>query len=54
MNNGLVRLGIQAAISLILLGSGVWVLTTTGVKTDPALSLAAAGWVGAVCGYWLR
>lgn len=54
MNINLFRLGVQTVISLGLLGSGVFILVTTDWKTSPELGAIAAGWIGAVLGYWMN
>jgi hypothetical protein len=54
MKTDLLRLGVQTVISLGLLASGIYVLVTTDWNANPEISLAAAGWVGLVAGYWLK
>jgi hypothetical protein len=54
MKTDLFRLAVQTVISLGLLASGVFVLVTTDWNTNPEISIAAAGWVGLVAGYWLK
>jgi hypothetical protein len=54
MKVGMVALAIRATLSLILLLSGLWVILTSNLQTDPLLIAAATGWVGLICGYWLK
>lgn len=49
-----VILGMQIIVSLNLLASGLFVMTTIDPQENEILFAAAAGWVGLVCGYWLR
>ena len=52
MSEDLIRLVTQICFSCALFFSGLSVLVLeTG---DPELQKLAAGWVGAVVGYWLR
>jgi len=52
MSEGMIRLITQVCISCALLFSGLSVLILeTG---EPEVQKLAAGWVGAVVGYWLR
>ena len=54
LRRDLVKLAMQVAISLGLLGSGLFVLITSGWEENPQLNAAAAGWIGVVVGYWLK
>jgi hypothetical protein len=51
MSQDMARLLIQAAISAIFLTAGFAVLF---LGADPTLEKLAAGWVGAVLGFWLQ
>lgn len=52
MSEDLIRLATQICISCTLLSAGLGILILeTG---DPDLQKLAAGWVGAVVGYWLQ
>jgi cytochrome b subunit of formate dehydrogenase len=50
-----VRVWMQVAVSLILLISGILILIDPHwlPRFDESLKKIAAGWVGAVVGYWL-
>jgi hypothetical protein len=52
VSEDLIRLVTQVCIScaLLFVGLGVLILETG----DPATQKLAAGWVGAVAGYWLQ
>lgn len=54
MNEKMVRFYLQAVVSLALLGSGLYILTTISWSENPELAVAAGGWVSLVVGYWLR
>ena len=50
-----VRIWMQVAVSFILLVSGILILADPSwlPQFDESLKRIAAGWVGAVIGYWL-
>lgn len=50
-----VRLGMQVAVSFILLATGILALIDPAwlPRLDESMKRIAAGWVGAVVGYWL-
>ena len=50
----LVRLLMTVVISLVLLGSGMYVLLTVDWGERPAMVAAATGWIGLVVGWWVR
>jgi hypothetical protein len=52
MSEDMVRLIIQASISAVFLIAGFAVLLLE--VGDPTLQKLAAGWVGAVLGFWLQ
>jgi hypothetical protein len=52
LNEAETKLLMQLVISALLMGSGLWVLLSSG--HDPDLQKAATGWVGLVAGYWLK
>jgi hypothetical protein len=47
-----VRLAMAVFVSLVLLGTGLYVLV--GDHGGPDLQKLARGWVGGVVGYWLK
>ena len=49
-----IKLAVRIFISLIMLGFGIYVLSTTNWQDNPEFAAAAAGWIGVVIGYWLR
>ena len=51
MDRDAVTLAMQVLVSLVLLIAGIYFLAGSG---DESLQKWAAGWVGAVAGYWLR
>jgi len=53
-NNRQVKLVVQIIISAGLLASGLYVMTTVRPGENEILFAAASGWVGLVCGYWIR
>ena len=48
------KLAIQAIISLVLLGSGLFTLLTINWAENPQMVAAATGWIGLVVGWWLK
>jgi hypothetical protein len=50
-----VRIWMQVVVSFILLASGILILVDPSwvPRFDESLKKIAAGWVGAVVGYWL-
>jgi hypothetical protein len=54
VSHDLIKLLTQIIISLGLLGSGLFILTTINWSDNPELGAAAAGWIGVVLGYWLK
>ena len=53
-NFAAIKLAVRIFISLIMLGFGIYVLTTINWQENPEFAAAAAGWIGIVIGYWLR
>jgi len=51
LNRDEVTLVVQVVITLVLLVSGIWILTG---KFDQDVKKIASGWVGLVLGYWFR
>ena len=51
MKDARAKLFIQATVSFVLLGAGLFVFITSD---DDRVISAAAGWVGVVTGYWLK
>ena len=54
MTTNLFRLAVQTLISLALLASGIFIMVTVDWNANPQLIAAATGWVGLVCGWWLK
>lgn len=50
----LAKLAMAMVISLGLLGAGLYVLLTVDWGANPQMVAAATGWLGLVCGYWLK
>lgn len=50
-----VKVWMQASVSFIMLASGILILVDPAwlPRADESLKKIAAGWVGAVIGYWL-
>jgi hypothetical protein len=51
------RVWMQIIVSLVLLFGGIFILTSPNFvfphQSDEGLKRSAAGWIGAVVGYWL-
>ena len=54
MKERMVRLIVQAVVSLSLLAGGLYVLISVDLNQNPELVAAASGWIGLVIGFWLR
>ena len=52
LGEGPARLGMQIAISAVVLGSGLWVILSGHYNADA--ERWAAGAIGTVMGYWLK
>ena len=50
----LVKLAMAMVVSLGLLGAGLYVLLTIDWNAQPQMVAAATGWLGLVCGYWMK
>ena len=48
------KLLMAVAISLVLMGSGMYVLLTFDWGSNPQMIAAATGWLGLVVGYWMK
>ena len=50
----LIKLLMAVVVSLVLLGSGMYVLLTFSWAENPQMVAAATGWIGLVIGVWVR
>jgi hypothetical protein len=51
LNRDEVTLAVQVFVTVVLLASGIWILTG---DFDQDVKKIASGWVGLMLGYWFR